>query len=128
MTGVANIDKSPSPINIHAFPKTCGNCKKVFLTEIEFFQTSLLPHWPADIKVIQNHETNNHGDFLEISRNYSCGSALKEMFHCRRDLTEKGIRKRQEFQRMLDALVKSGYQREVAREKIFEFIDLVSII
>jgi hypothetical protein len=127
MIPVVHNDKRPSPLDEKAFPKTCSNCKKVYATDIEFFQqTTPLPHWPTDIKVIKDNESSKSSDYLEVFRNCSCGSTLMEVFHCRRDISERGIRRREEFQRLLDALVKSGYKREAARAKIFEFIDLLS--
>jgi hypothetical protein len=118
-------EKKPAPLNLGAFPKTCGTCKKIYLTDIDFFQqTTPIPNLPTDIKVIKEDEHNEANVYLEAFRNCECGSTLMELFHCRRDISQMGIEKRAAFERILAALEKSGYDREAARLIILKFIEL----
>jgi len=119
--------KNPSPLNARAFPKTCVTCNAVYLNEIDFFQrTTPISNTATDIKVIKDDEENDADIFLEVFRNCACGSTLMELFHCRRDLSENGIRKRIIFETLLDGLVKIGHDRMAARTMILEFIALYS--
>lgn len=49
-----------------------------------------------------------------------------ELFHCRRDLTELGIRKREIFDILLKGLIKLGYETQTARILILEFIAAIN--
>lgn len=120
------IKKFPGAINPKAFPKTCGKCKKVYKDDISFLkETTKAANASSDIKVIREANIDGVDVFLEVFRNCQCGSTLMETFHCRRDLTELGIRKREIFDTLLKGLKRSGYKAEDARMLILEFIAVI---
>lgn len=102
-----------------SFPKTCRTCGKVYASEFQFFnETSLVPASDRTIREISDEDDI----YLEVFRNCSCGSTLMEYFSSRRDLSEKGIRKRMLFETLLMALDHQGYEREYSRSLLLEFI------
>lgn len=118
--------KLPDALNPQAFPKTCGNCKRVYKDDISFLkETTSATSASSNIKVIRGANVEGAEVFLEVFRNCRCGSTLMETFHCRRDLTELGIRKREIFDILLKGLKKSGYKVEDARMLILEFIAVI---
>jgi len=124
---VKTANKNPLPLDSGAFPKTCNNCKRVYLTDIDFLlQTTPTPCLPSDVKVVMGAAEDDSQIFLEVFRNCACGSTLMDYFHCRRDLSENGIRKRDIFETILKALENSGHNRVAGRAMIFEFIELFS--
>jgi len=127
MTLQSILDRVPAPLDPNAFPKICGNCMKIYHNDINFLQeTTPAQNISSYIKVITGSEEGRNGVYLEVFRNCSCGSTLMELFHCRRDLSEKGIRKRAVFEVFLDTLKKNGYDNEKARDLILEFMRLSS--
>ena len=127
MTLKSILDRPPAPLDPNAFPKICGNCMKIYHSDIHFLQeTTPAPSISSFIKIVSGSEETTNGVYLEVFRNCSCGSTLMELFHCRRDLSEKGIRKRSIFEVLLNTLKKNGYENDKARELILEFMRLSS--
>jgi hypothetical protein len=96
------------------FPKTCGNCGKLFPDMHSFVhETQEMSHSSGlmDIGMEQNPE-------LTLWRNCPCGSTL--MVNCadRRDHSLKGEQRRERFDKLLEMLVAAGYEREFAREEL----------
>lgn len=96
------------------------------MDDISFLkETTIATNASSRIKVIREPNLEHVDVFLEVFRDCRCGSTLMEMFHCRRDLTEPGIRKREIFDTLLQGLKKSGYETADARMLVLEFIGLI---
>lgn len=59
--------------------------------------------------------SDESGPFLEVFRNCVCGSTLMSLFESRRDVSEKGDRRRKLFDDCLNAMVTGGIPVETAR-------------
>ncbi len=99
-----------------AFPKTCNTCGRVFQTAREFLEeTDDLPLAPSCIKpAIEDDGTR----LLEVFRNCPCGSTLMDEFSDRRDMSEKGLKRRKIFERMLEILTERGIDSELAKSEL----------
>jgi len=59
---------------------------------------------------------------VEAFRNCPCGSTLMDFFTDRRDMSEKGLRRRERFGELLDYLVENGMERAAARAELLKVL------
>lgn len=101
------------------FPKKCSCCGAVFKNPEDFF---------AQTKGISNNtglkktEDDNGQTIVEVFRNCHCGSTLMDEFQNRRDESEKGIIRREKFDKILFFLINKGISRENGRLEILRFM------
>lgn len=103
-----------------AFPKRCSNCGHVYLTAEQFFlETQDMPRGRSSLK---SASEDDGCAFVEAFRNCRCGSTLMDEFGCRRDHSEKGMRRREAYEKMLALLLARNIPEETARAEIVDFL------
>lgn len=101
-----------------SFPKTCNTCGRVFETAKQFLkETEDLPSSRSPLKQAVEVDGTT---LVEVFRNCPCGSTLMDEFNCRRDLSEKGLKRREIFSRMHDILTKKGINADVAKTELLK--------
>ncbi len=101
-----------------AFPKRCPTCERVFETAAEFVaQTQPVRASHSGVKPSRD---DNGVALLEIYRNCPCGSTLMDFFSERRDVSDRGLQRRQRFAELFDYLVANGMDKAVARAELLK--------
>jgi hypothetical protein len=101
-----------------AFPKRCPTCGRTFESAAEFVaQTQPVRASHSGVKAAQD---DNGVALLEIYRNCPCGSTLMDFFSERRDVSGKGLQRRQRFGELFDYLVSTGMDKAVARAELLK--------
>ena len=59
---------------------------------------------------------------VEVFRNCPCGSTLMDAFNDRRDMSERGNKRRQHFSRMMDYLSEKGIEKEISRIELLKVL------
>lgn len=95
-----------------AFPKKCGNCGRVYASPEDFFNHSRPIN---DRSGLKNSLDDEDTPIVELFRNCECGSTLMDFFEDRRDMSPKGLKRREVFGKMLTLLEKKGLPLEKAR-------------
>lgn len=108
-----------SALSKSAFPKHCNNCGRVFESEADFIQKTSTLHNHSGLKASLDDDDQ---PILELFRNCVCGSTLMDFFSERRDLSEKGIRRRETFGKLLEMLEEKGLPRDEARQELLNFM------
>lgn len=98
-----------------AFPKQCGTCGRVYDCPEDFFRESSAPHASSGLKESMDGDDEY---IVELYRNCQCGSTLMDFFLDRRDQTERGLKRRALFGKLLDSLEKKGLSRALARTEL----------
>ena len=103
-----------------SFPKKCVCCGRVFETAEQFlFETQELPLGKSSLKEAVEEDGLT---IVEIFRNCPCGSTLMDEFQSRRDHTEKGRIRRENFAKLMDYLIDQGIPQEAARQELLKFL------
>lgn len=101
-----------------AFPKRCPTCGRTFESAAEFVaQTQPVRASHSGVKAAQD---DNGVALLEIYRNCPCGSTLMDFFSERRDVSDKGLQRRQRFGELFDYLVANGMDKAIARTELLK--------
>ena len=101
-----------------SFPKKCNNCNNVYKNVKEFLsQTESLQRYSG-----LKESSDDSKKILLLFRNCKCGSTLMECFQDRRDASGRGSLLREKFIQLLDELVTSGVELEVAEQVLKEKI------
>lgn len=101
-----------------AFPKRCPTCGRTFESAAEFVaQTQPVRASHSGVKAAQD---DNGVALLEIYRNCPCGSTLMDFFSERRDVSGKGLQRRQRFGELFDYLVANGMDKAIARAELLK--------
>ncbi|MGX5172998.1 oxidoreductase [Aliikangiella sp. IMCC44653] len=98
-----------------AFPKKCQTCGKVFNSVEEYTAETVEIRGTTGLKA---SEDDDGSTVLELYRNCPCGSTLLDFFADRRDVTEKGLKRRKAFDTVLEHLVELGIEREEGRSEL----------
>lgn len=99
-----------------AFPKRCANCGREYQSVEQYIlETEGLD---KGIKAVEDEGES----FLEMYRNCVCGSTLMDFFHDRRDLSERGLKRRAAFGKVMDALVEKGFDRATVRQELLKLL------
>ncbi|MBI5451000.1 MAG: oxidoreductase [Gammaproteobacteria bacterium] len=102
----------------YSFPKKCANCGQTYETADQFLaETQALR---ASTSGLKESEEEDGTKIIEVFRNCQCGSTMMEFFGDRRDLSEKGLQRRQKFEEIMDFLDKNGLDRQVARAELLK--------
>jgi len=101
-----------------AFPKTCAVCGKKYLTAEQFLtETDNMPSGRSSLKEALEDDGTS---IVEVFRNCGCGSTLMDEFNCRRDDSERGQKKRDEFNKLLQFLESQNVPTAEARTEILK--------
>jgi hypothetical protein len=103
-----------------AFPKKCMNCGRTYSSPDDFLrQTHDIPSAKSCLKEAVEDDGNS---IVEVFRNCVCGSTLMDEFSNRRDTSERGLARRQKFDRVLQQLTDKGMQTELARSELIKML------
>jgi len=100
------------------FPKRCRCCNRVFNDVADYvMQTEAMPNGRRSLK----QSLDDDGKVIvDLFRNCPCGSTLMDFFSERRDVSEKGLMRRQRFGELYDYLVASGMGKALARAELLK--------
>lgn len=103
-----------------AFPKQCATCGRVYNSPEDFFRHSKAPTRGSGLKGSCDDDDK---DIVELYRNCECGSTLMDFFMDRRDTSERGLKRRAVFGRLLDTLERKGLSRANARQELLSVMN-----
>jgi hypothetical protein len=102
------------------FPKRCCNCGLTYDNPDEFVRaTQSVRHSASGLK--QGYDDDGR-EIIELFRNCSCGSTLMDVFHSRRDISDEGLKVREDFDRLMRQLVNNGVEVSHARIGILKWL------
>ena len=103
-----------------SFPKKCAVCGKVYGNSEQFLrETQNMPNGRSSLKeAIEDNGTA----IVEVFRNCACGSTLMDEFNSRRDESDRGKKRRMQFDQLLNILRQQGITIEMGRAEIFKFM------
>ncbi|SDM19100.1 hypothetical protein SAMN05660860_02050 [Geoalkalibacter ferrihydriticus] len=110
--------KSLKALHAETFPKICGNCGAVFQSTEDYVRKTRRLFGGGRLKPLADNDLS----FVQLYRNCRCGSTLVAHYWDRRDDSEPGRRRREKFQRVLDQLVARGWDRNIARDEVRNFL------
>ncbi len=99
-----------------AFPKRCNNCGRTFDSVRDFIAETVSVH--NGISGAKASRGDNEEVIVELYRNCVCGSTLMDFFSDRRDQSESGLKRRQQFADLQQYLVARGVPDEQARKAL----------
>ena len=111
--------KGLKSLSDNSFPKSCGNCGRNFETIEQYLKETNSLESSSGLKASFDDDEQ---PILEVYRNCICGSTLMDFFSDRRDLTERGRKRREIFQRVLKFLKQKGVSHDEGREAILAFM------
>jgi len=103
-----------------AFPKKCASCGAVFETADQFFTATELVGGKHTGLTQAEEEDGSY--IVESFRNCPCGSTMLVFFSDRRDTSEAGLKRRENFEKLLDFLDGQGLDREIARKELIKVV------
>ncbi len=102
-----------------AFPKRCSYCGRIYETSEQYVRETESLAQKSGLKAAQDDDGSS---ILELYRNCVCGSTLMGFYQDRRDVSERGLRRRETFGRLMTMLEKKGLSAEVARHELLELM------
>lgn len=103
-----------------AFPKTCATCGQVFNSPEDFVKESEAIPGSSGLKSSLDVDDK---PIIELFRNCLCGSTLMDEFRDRRDVSEKGIKRREVFQKILNILEEKGVSVDQTRTELLKLMN-----
>lgn len=104
-----------------AFPRVCKECGHKYESLDEFIAVTGDPGRHSSDSFSQSMDENGTS-FLEITRLCICGSKLTGEFGDRRDTSEAGIRRRENFSKVLEFLSEKGFNQDDARDELLKLM------
>lgn len=83
------------------FPRKCHNCGQEYASEEDFLEKTQSIR--AGRSSLKESEDDDGQVIVEVYRNCVCGSTMMDEFHSRRDMSPQGIKRREEYDRLLAA-------------------------
>ncbi len=114
-----NLFKGLKALSDSSFPKRCGNCGRTFETTEQYLKETEGLAKGSGLKASFDDDDQ---PILEVYRNCICGSTLMDFFSDRRDLSEKGVKRRDIFQKILTFMEKKGVPPSEGREALLTFM------
>jgi hypothetical protein len=106
------------------FPKRCSKCGKTYGTKQEFLRETI-PVKDLSLEDKSGLFALEGGDAettIGVFRNCECGTTLMADFQDRRDNSEAGQQRRDQFAKLLSTLVEHGLERATAREELLNVL------
>jgi hypothetical protein len=98
-----------------SFPKFCRSCGRRFDTAQQFLsETDKLPKG-SGLKASWDDDDQS---IVELYRNCVCGSTLMDFFSDRREIRERGLKRREKFAKLIILLEKRGMNVDKARNEL----------
>lgn len=101
-----------------AFPKQCSTCGRIYDSPEDFFRDSTAPVAPTATSGLKESSDEKDEFIVELYRNCRCGSTLMDVFMDRRDQSERGLKRRALFGKLLDSLERKGMNRAEVRNEL----------
>lgn len=102
-----------------SFPRTCPNCKTEYLTQEDFIEKTQMIRGQSGLMESIDDDDN---PIVELYRNCPCGSTMVEFFQERRDMSPAGLRRREQFGKLMDMLVEKGLDINTARQELLSVL------
>lgn len=102
------------------FPKKCNKCGTVYETK-EQFLAETMPVKDISLEDKSGLFSLDGGGMdtsIGVFRNCNCGTTLMADFQDRRDGSPGGQKRRDEFKKLLDALVEHNVEHDLARDEL----------
>ncbi len=103
-----------------AFPKLCRTCGREFATVEQYLRET--ESLRAGASGLKQSEDDDGKVIVEVYRNCPCGSTLMDFFGDRRDLSPRGLERRERFESLLAHLESQGLERGVARVELLKVL------
>lgn len=103
-----------------AFPKRCSYCGKVYETVQAFVAETVSVR--QGISGAKASFGDNEEVIVELYRNCVCGSTLMDFFSDRRDHSERGVKRRQKFEELMQYLIAQGVPAVQARTELLSVL------
>lgn len=107
-------------LSSRSFPKKCTVCGKQYETAELFIRETMPVRQGAS--GLKGAFDDSHGSIVELFRNCHCGSTLMDCFADRRDLSDKGMKRRRLFERILILLENKGMERHKAQVELLKLM------
>lgn len=107
-----------------SFPKKCTKCGHVFETQEAFLEETI----PVKDLTFEDKsglfalEGVGEATTIGVFRNCTCGTTLMADFHDRRDNSEAGQKRRNQFNSLLKTLMAHGMERLAARDELLHVL------
>jgi len=107
------------------FPKKCNKCGKVYESKQEFLAETMPVRDISleDKSGLFSLEGGGMDTAVGVFRNCKCGTTLMVDFQDRRDNSVDGQNRRDEFKKLLDALVEHGVKYDIARDELLKVLE-----
>ncbi|MFT6386820.1 MAG: hypothetical protein ACJAUP_000188 [Cellvibrionaceae bacterium] len=104
-----------------AFPKRCRNCGRLYHDVSAFIaETKLLNAKHSGLKPAIKDDGSIS---VELFRNCPCGSTLMDVFNNRRDISQNGIKRRNDCDKMMDMMQKEyNVTKDAARAELLKIM------
>lgn len=106
-------------LSASTFPKTCQNCGETYDSVEDFWQKTDAVSGKTGLKISLDE---NDRPIVELFRNCRCGSTLMDCFNDRRDTSEKGLKRRELFGKLLAMLERKGLGAAKARTELLKMM------
>jgi hypothetical protein len=103
-----------------AFPKRCNTCGRIYQAPGDFALQTLAVGGRVGFKEAIEEDGSR---VLELFRNCHCGSTLMDVFRERRDSSDKGVHRREQFGRLVVELQARGLSLQAARQELLKLMD-----
>lgn len=101
-----------------SFPKRCAFCGREYATVEAYVQETEDVAGQSGLKKAYDDDK----PIVELFRNCVCGSTLMDCFNDRRDISERGLRRRKLFGKLMEILTSKGMAENVARDELLKFL------
>ena len=106
------------------FPKTCPKCSRVYTSQEEFLRETI-PVKDISLEDKSGLFALDMGDVettIGVFRNCECGTTLMADFQDRRDNSEVGQKRRDQFDKLMVMLTEHGMEHAVARHELLQVL------
>ncbi len=106
------------------FPKTCPKCSRVYTSKEEFLRETI-PVKDISLEDKSGLFALDGGDVettIGVFRSCECGTTLMADFQDRRDNSEAGQKRREQFERLMVMLTEHGMEHDVARHELLQIL------
>ena len=104
------------------YPKRCYKCGNVYNSPEEFFTKTRNIKNDAEYSGLKMAYDDDDNVIIEAFRNCTCGSTLLSNFGDRRDQSEQGIKRRAQFEVLMNYLIAQGMDKQSARKKLLTLL------
>lgn len=98
-----------------SFPQECSMCGKVYNSLGDLLDDTEGVGKPG---TFVNSLGYQNVPYVDMCRNCSCGSSLMVIFESRRDMSDTGRKRRDDFQLMMDLIMQQGIDQETAQREL----------